>query len=284
MNIDLEKTFDNVSHKDIDSLISHFEIRKEKVLEVLNRKPRPSHLIGLNEDEAFLRIIGYSSLANILEIGYYFSYKANNPIEYNDALYTFTALNTERIKLLNSDGDNYIMFKYIIDYLACNEFERAKELCNPILGNSKKGHRFAICIFNLLQSILHSDNKLIQSNLIEAEKFLHKKNPKLQNNTIEFLVALIDQNELNLNKQLDNIINNYKKSKWIHKFKSPILKHIGNFPIGLYKLAEFYLKDSNVNIELPNHEVIWKEFCESKHKAKPYIIFNQNLKGLNNYV
>jgi len=284
MHIDLEKTFDNVSYKDKDSLISYYENRKKKVYEALNRDPRPAHLQGLNEEEAFLRILSYSGLANILEIGYYFSYKANNPNEYNDALYTFATLNTERTKLLSFGGDNSIMFKNIIDYLACNEYERAKELCSPLFGNSKKGHRFAICIFNLLQSILHSDKKLIDLALKDAEKFLQKKNPKLQNNTIEFLIALIDENEVNLNKQLDNIISNYKKSKWIHEYKTPILKHIGNFPIGLYKLAKFSLKEKNVNLIIPNHEVIWKEFCELEQKAKPYIVFNHNLKGINKYL
>ncbi|WP_405571641.1 hypothetical protein [Winogradskyella sp. Asnod2-B02-A] len=284
MNEELENIFKKVIYKDKSSLITRFESRRKKVQEILNRNPRPSHLEGLSEDSAFLRVSSYSDLSNIMDIGYYNGIKTNNPIEYNNALYTFARLNTERMKLIGSGNDHCILFPYVLDHLACGEISLARNLFKMNLGKSKKGHRFLVCATNLLQSIFNDNDLLSASSIKDADVFLKKKNPKFENYTVEFLRSIINKNEEVLNESLFQIVKGYRNNKWLHEFKDPILKLIGNYPIGLYKLGKHYLKNEDVNLILPEHPVIWKEFAELKQKAEPYILFKESLVGLNDYL
>ena len=284
MSNELENIFEKVIYKNKDSLIVRFENRKVKVQDLLNRNPRPSHLEGLSEDAAFLRVTSYSDLSNIMDIGYYNGIKSNIPIEYNNALYTFARLNTERMKLLGSGTDHSILFPYVLDHLACGEIDGAKDLFNMNLGKSKKGSRFLVCATNLLQAILHDSDEIIKPSLKDADVFLKKKNPKFENHTVEFLKSLINNNEEGINESLFQIVKGYRNNKWLHDFKDPILKLVGNYPIGLYKLSKHCLKEKGINIKLPEHPVIWKEFAELNQKAEPYIHFEGSLSGLNEYL
>ncbi len=281
---ELEEIFENLTYKDIPSLISAIKEKQEKVLEVLNRKTIPKHFVGLNEDLALIRMLSYSILSNIMDIGFYHGYKSNNPIEYNNALFTFVRLDTEKVKLLDSGTDHCKYLTHLIDHFACGEFETAKKLITTKLGRSKKGHIYSTCMTNLLQAILHNDEELLTKALLESDIFLKNKNTQFENSTVSFLRFLILKEYDNINEYLKLSIKGYKSNKWIHDFKDPMLKLIGNFPIGLYKIAKRFLNENSLNIELPEHIVIWKEFAGLNKKADPYIIFEGTLSGLNKYI
>lgn len=280
---ELETLFSQVRFQEKAALITHFKERKAKVQAILAREVVPAHLQGMSEDEAFLRVISSSDLYNIMDIGYYHGYSSNDPVEYLNALFTSVRLKTERTKLLGSGTDHCKFYLHVIDHLACNQRVMGAQLIHTQLGKSIQGHRFAKAITNLLQALLFEEESLLESALIEAEEYLGKKNPKFESYTIQFLKALILKKEDEINGFLVDLIKGYRKNKWLHEFGDPFLKLIGNFPIGLYKLGKHYLRADPVQIQLPEHPVIWPEFVALDQKGMPSLVFDGSLAGLNVY-
>ncbi len=284
INNNLINLYEKERFKTINELLINLQEREFTLKEILLKDIIPEHLQNLNKDKALLRILSYSELYSIMNIGYYNACTNNNPHEFLNSFFTYARLNFERIKMLGSGTDHCIFFPYVIEHLAMNDTKRAKEIFNIELGVSKLGHRYAKCVTTMIMAILHKDEQFTSKARIIGEKYLKLKNPTFDQKSIEFLFAIMDKNIEKVNDLFVDICKGYKNAKWLHDFKNPFLKEIGIYPIGLFKLAVYYFEEDSYKLVLPNFEILWKEFVQLKENGKSYIEFKNELKGLNEYL
>lgn len=284
VNKNLTELFEAQEIKTVSEIITHFESQYSKLEEVLQLDKVPEHLIGLEKELAFLKILSYSDLYSIMNIGYYAACNNGNPVEFLDAFFTYSRLNFQRIKLLASGTDHCNYFPSVVEHFAMNDFDKAKDIFRLELGISKNGHKYAKCVTTLIISILHKDTNLIDKAVTIADRYLQGKNSNFDKSTIEFLLASINNDYEKIQTSFKEICKNYKNAKWIHDFKNPLLKEIGIYPIGLFKLAEYFLGIEKNKLTIPETDILWKEFIHLKVRGNNYISFDGKLKQLNKYL
>ena len=247
----------------------------------------PSHLQGLDNDIAVLRILAPFNIYGLLNVGIYNAYQAQDMAMLNDALFSYNRIKYYRDTMMSSGYDHCIYFLNVMENLAGNDLPFIRKIFRRELGLTKTGHKFLVTASNLTMALLWNDEKWKEESLKAAEKFLIRKNGRADEACVQYLISLINQDIGKASAYLAESCSLYKKNGLIHNFGNPFLKVFGAYIHGLYNLAYHLLPAGKFELlAQPDHTVFWKEFAAYNISTgfipgKPFIIFENELSGLN---
>ncbi len=168
----LEKLFNEAEYKSIDSIKSEY-IKVYKEFKDDLGGQTPEHLKGLKNYELLLKILLYSDIYPVLNIGIYNSFKTNDFVLLNDCLFSYNRL---RFTLDNESGyDHCIYMTKVIECFAGNDIDFIKKMFAEENGLTKKGHKFNVCCSNLIISMLYKNSIWLEQSIAITEKYIKQK-------------------------------------------------------------------------------------------------------------
>jgi hypothetical protein len=260
--------------------------RKRALMRKLAEPDIPEHLKGLDPRTDVLKILLPSDIYSILSMGIYHASRTGDMQVLNDAFFSYNRLKLEKDKFY-CHPDRSLYMVNVMECLAGNDMASVTRMLDPASGPSVNGHRFTITAANLVMGLLLNDPE--RKNMAEeaARGFLQKKNGRFENAMVNYLVSLSRNDVAGASNHLSEACIVYNNCKWLHDFQNPFLKVFGAFPHGMYNLAFHVLnRETFDKLHLPDHQVFWKDYAmycianDFSH-GKPYIVFDQELEGLN---
>lgn len=249
-----QNAFDELYFHSLSDAIEHYKSLYEKItIPIKNPK------FANSTKEEFFYYLSLNRHYDLLCLGYYLSLQQENPQVFLDSFYTYNYLKS--LFQLDSGTDHSITFKDVILCYAGNNISLVEAYLSSDSPLSCIGSSFNVIGTNLIIALRNSD--LRKEVLKQTESYLSKRNSQFDTAIILTLYGILSHDHKVISDNLNLVVKNHKKSKWLHDFNNDIGKFMPFLAYGLYSIAYFYLSDECFKqIILEKNNILWEGFIE----------------------
>jgi hypothetical protein len=293
---DIQQLYENFAIRNENQIVEQFNdlflevsLQRKKKHSNLQFANRKGFLPALSIEEVFLLQIHKDTVLSIFNLAFYQSLQQSDYRLLRNGIYSYNRLRIyERIKLSDYNEWCALASLAIFDLEALKicfsdtiELGEISECCDmPLLS-----------VNNLLRTII-SDNDVWKEKVIfDVEQHINDIKSKFEKGLIRALVGIIKQDTALINLSLSEMLEYYKRCKWLHDEGyygcKNLFKYCPLFIMGIHNLALLKVADKSSEILLPDKTVWLKEFiifCDEDRNFEPFIQYSGKIEFLNDYI